>query len=133
MKVAFPSTEYFRALQKGLEDPRAAKDVPPSEAYCGLRIDSSLFVLEFDGNQCAAVVSGGNPIDLDFVVGGSLDAWHQAIGAGGDGPRPLAELIASGELTIETEADDGEALAEAARPMLQAFLDQAGAVGLEVA
>jgi hypothetical protein len=132
MKVAFPSTEYFRALQAGLEKPSAAEGVAPSEAYCGLRIDTSLFVLEFDGHTCAAVVAGGNPIDLDFVVGGNLDAWARAVGAGPDGPEKLEALLSEGGLVIETEADDGEAMARAALPMLQAFLDQARGVEAEI-
>jgi hypothetical protein len=131
-KVAFPSTEYFRALQAGLVDPAATEGIAPSEAYCGLRIDSSLFVLEFDGHECAAVVSGGNPIDLDFVLGGSLDAWERAVGASPEGARKLDELLSDGGLVIETEADDGEAMARAALPMLQAFLDQARGVEADV-
>lgn len=125
MTVAFPSTEYFRALQAGLEDPTTTEGLAPSEAYCGFRIDSSLFVLEFDGLVCSAVVSGGNPIDLDFVVGGALEAWKRAVGACPEGPRRLDQLLSDGELAIETDADDGEDLAKAALPMLQAFLDQA--------
>jgi len=131
MTVAFPSTEYFRALQAGLEDPTATEGVEPSEAYCGFRIDSSLFVLEFDGRVCSAVVSGGNPIDLDFVVGGSLNAWERAVGACPEGPRRLDELLSDGGLVIETDADDGEVLAQAALPMLQAFLDQARRIEAE--
>ncbi len=124
MSVVFPSLEFFRTLQKGLSENRpSTENVPPSEAYCGFSVDGQLFVVEFDGRECAAVVSGGNPIDLDFVLAGPSASWHEAI-AHGDA-RPLAELVESEAIRIESEADDGAELARAALPMLQIFLDQA--------
>ncbi len=130
MSVVFPSLEFFRTLQKGLAENRSStEDVPPSEAYCGFSVDGQLFVVEFDGRECAAVVSGGNPIDLDFVLAGPRESWHEAI-AHGDA-RPLAELVESKAIRIASEADDGPELARAALPMLQIFLDQAQ--GMDVA
>ena len=124
MSSEFPDVEFFRMLQKGLaENQSSIEGVPPSEAYCGFLVDSRLYVFEFDGSNCAAVVSGGNPLDLDFVLAGSSEGWHEAIASGG--ARPLAELIESGAIRIESEVDDGPELAHAALPMLQAFLDQA--------
>ena len=130
MSIAFPSVEFFQMLQKGLaENPSSTAGVPPSEAYCGLSVDGQLFVFEFDGRECAAVISGGNPLDLDFVLAGPRESWHEAIARGE--ARPLAELIESGAIQIESEVDDGPELARAALPMLQAFLDQAQ--GMDVA
>ncbi len=129
MSVVFPSLEFFRTLQKGLaENPSSTENVPPSEAYCGFSVDDQLFVFEFDGRECAAVVSGGNPIDLDFVLAGPSDSWQEAIARGV--ARPLAELVESEAIRIESEVDDGPELARAALPMLQSFLDQAQ--GLDV-
>ena len=128
MSLVFPSVEFFLALQRELaDDPSSTEDID-SEAYCGFAIDGSLFVVEFDGRECAAVVSGGNPLDLDFVLSGTSNAWSQAIAP--EDPRPLAELVASNAIAVESEQDDGPELARAALPMLQAFFDQAR--GLEV-
>jgi hypothetical protein len=123
MSVVFPSLDFFLALQKGLaENASSAEGAPPSEAYCGFSIDGQIFVFEFDGRECAAVVYGGNPLDLDFVLAGSSESWLEAIAKGA---RPLAELVESNAIQIESESDDGPELARAALPMLQAFLDQA--------
>jgi diacylglycerol O-acyltransferase len=130
MSLLFPSLEFFRTLQKGLaENPSCTENVPPSEAYCGFSVDDQLFVFEFDGRECAAVVSGGNPIDLDFVLAGSSECWKEVIAHGE--ARPLAEFIESESIRIESEGDDGSELARAALPLLQSFLDQAQ--GLDVA
>jgi hypothetical protein len=124
MSTAFPSVEFFAALQKSLaENPSCTEGVPPSEAYCGFAIGEQLFVLEFDGRECSAVVGGGNPLDLDFVLSASAENWRQALTE--TAPKPLAELVAAESIRIETEADDGAELAHAALPMLQAFVDQA--------
>lgn len=128
MSVVFPSVEFFQALRDGLaKDP--PDEVEPSEAYCGFSIGDELFVFEFDGHGCAAVIKGGNPIDLDFVISGPLESWRQAI-AKGD-PKPLAELIDAGSLT--TASDAGEEAAQPALPMLQAFVDEAQKFDSELA
>jgi hypothetical protein len=132
MALIFPSTEFFIALQKGLEDSATTQGIAPSDAYCGVMVDQHLFVLEFDGNQCSAVVPGGNPLDLDFVLAGSMHAWQQALGASAGESHTLDELLGKGELRIEAEMDDGEDLARAALPMLQAFVRQAAGIELEL-
>jgi hypothetical protein len=112
MRVKFPSAEFFLACKEGLsKDPANTRDVAPSEAYCGFSIEGQLFVFEFDGHACAAVVAGGNL---------------------GDGEATeLASLIQDGTLTIES--DEGEEVAHAALPMLQAFVDQAQSCDFELA
>jgi hypothetical protein len=130
MRVKFPSAEFFLACKEGLsKDPANTRDVAPSEAYCGFSIEGQLFVFEFDGHACAAVVAGGNPIDLDFVISGPLAGWQRAIGDGE--ATELASLIQDGTLTIES--DEGEEVAHAALPMLQAFVDQAQSCDFELA
>lgn len=127
MSVVFPSVEFFTALQKGLaENPSSTEGIPSSEAYCGFSVGGQLFVFEFDGRECAAVVSGGNPLDLDFVLAAPSESWREAMTSAS--PRPLAELLEREAIRIETEAEDGVELARAALPMLQAFVDQARGV-----
>jgi hypothetical protein len=125
MGMRFPSAEFFTTLQVGLKESGASEGVTPSEAYCGLMVDRDLFVLEFDGHQCAAVVSGGNSLDQELVLAGSRDAWYRALDASTRKPSTLGELLDLGDLRIEADLDDGEDLARAALPMLQVFADQA--------
>ena len=137
MSVVFPSLEFFTALQEGMaENPASTEDIEPSEAYCGLDIDDDLFVLEFDGRACSAVVPGGNPLDLDFVLAASAETWQETItsiveNAGADSQHTLAALVDKGTIEVRSETDDGPDLARAALGMLQAFLDQAK--GLDIA
>ena len=131
MSVSFPSLEFFQSLQKELAaHPECTQGVAASEAYCGFAIGDSLYVVEFDGRECAAVVHGGNPLDLDFVLGGSAECWQKAVSAIVDGAAgsdsSLAGLIEQGGLEIRTEADDGAELARAALPFIQVFFAQAG-------
>lgn len=130
MSLPFPSLEFFEALKKSLaENSASTEGVTPSEAYCGFAIDDSLYVLEFDGRECSAVVSGGNPLDLDFVVAAPRVVWRELIAKGE--AQTLAKGIEAGAVRIETEADDGKQLALAALPMLQAFVDQAQGVDIQ--
>jgi hypothetical protein len=127
MGVSFPSVAFFEALQKKVaDDPKALTDLGPCEAYCGIAVGERLYVLEFDGRECAAVVSGGNPLDLDFVLRGSDQAWNalvSSLASGGSQPAgSLAQQIEAGALEVSSEDDDGPELARAALPFLQGFL-----------
>ncbi len=127
MGVSFPSVAFFQALQnKVADDPKALTDLGPCEAYCGIDVGDLLFVLEFDGRECAAVVSGGNLLDLDFVLRGSDQAWKSlvsSLASGGSEPTgSLAEQIKAGALEIAAEDEEGVELARAALPFLQGFL-----------
>ena len=130
MSVLFPSLEFFQALKKQLSaDPECTRGVDPSEAYCGFAIGDSLYVVEFDGRECAGVVQGGNPLDLDFVLAAPGEVWEQAVaatieeGAGSD--WSLERLIEQGAIEIRSEVDDGSELARAALGFIQVFFDQA--------
>ncbi len=129
MSVLFPSLVFFQALKTQLSaDPECTRGVDPSEAYCGFAIGDSLYVVEFDGRECAGVVQGGNPLDLDFILAASGEVWEQAVaatieeGAGSD--WSLERLIEQGAIEIRSEVDDGPELARAALGFLQVFFEQ---------
>ncbi len=135
MSIPFPSPAFFQALQEGMDrEPGCTEPLDPCEAYCGLAIDEQLYVLEFDGRKCAAVVMGGNELDLDFVVAGPASAWQQIIEAveepEGNTRATLPALVEQGVLEIRSTYDEGPELARAALPFLQIFLEQAR--GLDV-
>lgn len=130
MSVVFPSLEFFESLRAELSaDPASTLGVDPSEAYCGFAIGDSLYVVEFDGRECAAVVHGGNPLDLDFILAAPREVWKRAVaaitdeGAGGD--SSLEQLIEQGAIEIRSEVDDGPELAREALGFIQLFFDQA--------
>jgi hypothetical protein len=137
MSIRFPSTEFFEAIKERVaDDPDCLGPVDDCEAYCGFEIGDRLTVVEFDGRQCAAVVNGGNLIDLEFVLAGPTEVWIDMISAiskqgGADREHTLGELIDTGALAIRTEASDGEALARSALGFLQAFFDQAKNLDLQ--
>ena len=115
--VRFPSVEFFKALAERVEaEPALLEEVPPSEAYCGIGVGESLYVLEFDGRSCAGVAPGGNPLDLDSVMTGGSDS--------------LAALVEAGTLEIRADDDEGRDAARATLTFLQAFL--VAARGLEL-
>ena len=136
MGVSFPSVDFFQALQKAVaDDPSALTHLAPCEAYCGIAVGNRLFVLEFDGRECAAAIAGGNPLDLDFILSGSEQAWKDLVlslaKSGGSEPAgSLAHQIDVGALKVATEDDKGVELARAALPFLQGFL--ALTLGLDV-
>ena len=68
MSLTFPSQDLFEALRQGLlADPSCTDGLDPLDAYFGLVIDADLYVFEFNGGECTAIIRGGNELDLDFV------------------------------------------------------------------
>ena len=137
MSILFPSSEFFQSLRDRLEqDPACTERVGPSEAYCGFAIDDQLYVLEFDGRTCAGAMSGGNELDLDFVLAGPAAAWRRALDglASGDtaaaAGATLPALVAEGALEIRSQDEDGPELAKAALPFLQVFVERARGLDL---
>jgi hypothetical protein len=116
-------------------EPGRTEALDPCEAYCGFAIDQQLYVLEFDGRHCAAVVAGGNELDLDFVVAGPSSVWQQIVEAveepEGDRGATLPGFVEQGALEIRPADGDGPELARAALPFLQVFLEPARGLELE--
>jgi hypothetical protein len=136
VSIPFPSAVFFQALQEAMErEPGCTEALDPCEAYCGFAIDQQLYVLEFDGRQCAAVVAGGNELDLDFVVAGPGSAWQQIVAAveepKADVAATLPGLVEQGALEIRSADDSGPELARAALPFLQVFLEPARGLELD--
>jgi len=129
----FPSADFFRALRAAMnDDPECTAHLGPSEAYCGLAVGDHLFVVEFDGRSCVAVVAGGNELDLDFVVAGPAEVWRRAIEGleSGDAAASLPALVEQEALEIRSADPEGQKLASDTLPFLQVFLGHAR--GLEV-
>jgi hypothetical protein len=134
MSLVFPSADFFRSLQAAInKDGECTRHLNPSEAYCGLAVDDHLYVLEFDGHECSAVVAGGNELDLDFVVAGPSAVWRQSIEAlaSGDASATLPSLVKKGALEIRSADASGQELAAETLPRLQVFLEQARGLDVE--
>ncbi len=130
MSIPFPGAEFFSALREAMErDPGATESFDPCEAYCGFAIGENLYVFEFDGRQCVAVVVGGNELDLDFVIAGPTAGWQKIVEAleesVSENEATLPALVERGELEIRSRDDEGAELARAALPFLQVFLEHA--------
>jgi hypothetical protein len=136
VSVVFPSADFFRSLRTAMNDDReCARHLSPSEAYCGLAVDDHLYVLEFDGHLCSALVAGGNELDLDFVVAGPTAVWRQAIDtlASGDARTSLPSLVEKGALEIRSADASGQEMAAETLPLLQVFIEQARGLDVEFA
>ena len=125
----FPSLSFFTHLQESMNaNPEGSSHLDPNEAYCGFAIDTDLYVFEFDGRGCAAVVPGGNELDLDFVVAGPRSGWRELLEAARepDGDKgTLGDFVARGILELRS-ADEGELpTARDALPFLDVFLSHA--------
>ncbi|MCG8588241.1 MAG: hypothetical protein MJE66_03045 [Proteobacteria bacterium] len=137
MSVRFPSVEFFQELKQQVANhPASMEAVAPSEAYCGFAIGDKLYVLEFDGRDCAAVAGGGNTLDLDFFLTGPPETWREAIQSirdsqGADGEHTLEALVERGRIELCSEAPDGLDLGRDTLGFLQAFLDQAAHVDVQ--
>jgi len=134
MSILFPSIEFFTSLQGNFNgDAGCVKHLDPSDAYCGLAIGDHLFVLEFDGHECSAVVAGGNTLDLDFVIAAPSVAWQQAIEGimTSDMDVSLPTLVENGEFEIQSVDDAGFDAARETLPLIQVFLEQARGLDLE--
>lgn len=133
MSVPFPSLDFFNRLKQSLADD-PAEDVAASDAYCGLVVDDGMFVVELDGHRCSAVAQGGNLLDLDFALAAPAETWRAVLRSiqASDGGHRLETLFADGRLELQGENEDGEELARSALPMIQAFLDRAKGVDLDL-
>jgi hypothetical protein len=136
MSIPFPSNHFFSALQESLNgDPGCTDHLESNESYCGFAIGEQLFVLEFDGHVCSAVVPGGNELDLDFVLAGPADTWRKAIEGveAQDASAGLDVLIEKGDLEVRSVDDAGLEMGRNTLPFLQIFLNQSRGLDLEFA
>ena len=133
MSIPFPSLEFFTRLKQSLADD-PAEDAAASDAYFGLIVDDGIFVVELDGHQCSAVAQGGNLLDLDFGLAAPAETWRAVLRSiqANDGGHRLETLLADGQLELQGENEDGAELARGALPMIQALLDRAKGLDLDL-
>jgi hypothetical protein len=136
MPVAFPSLEFFQALQGAMRAEkerfarlgffdttfgirvRPASDGPPAE-----------FLLAFEVFDCVRVAEGLDGLETDFVIEGPLSAWREmldtihALGAA-DTAHSLNTLTHFGEsLQVRYDDPDGHDKMYRFAESIQEFLD----------
>ena len=140
MSLAFPSLEFFRALQQRTLD---AKERFEKLGYCdttfGVRIGDELYSIAFEVYECVDVREGGDPEELDFVLTGPPEVWRDMIrsireNGGADPSQTLNTLSHVGDV-LHVEAVDAENEDKLYRFMasLQEFFDQAQHLDVELA
>ena len=133
MATVFPSIEFFTRLQDAMNaDLDGTSHLEPCDAYCGMAIGTHLFVLEFDGRACSAVVPGGNELDLDFVLAGSSTAWEKLFTAQKEAGAAgaLGDLVGDGVFELRSADDDMLPAARDALPFLEVFFSRAAGMEL---
>ena len=85
MSLAFPSTEFFAALQEKMrEQGDRFRQLGYFDTKFGVRVTGEparAFVLEFDVFECVGIreVAEIDPGAVDFVLEGSLEAWREML------------------------------------------------------
>ena len=134
MGTVFPSIHFFTQLQDAMNaNPDASAHLAPSDAYCGICIGTHVFVLEFDGRECSAVVPGGNELDLDFVVAGEESAWQELLTTREE-PGPagrLCDFVDRGLLELRSADESMLPAARETLPFLDVYFSRASGLELD--
>jgi len=139
MGLRFPSLDFFKALQQRTKDESAAFE---KLGYCdttfGIRVGDDLYRIAFEIYECVDVSEGGDPAKLDFVLSAPAALWLEMLesivaNGGADAAHTINSLTHIGDV-IKVEYEDPEGHDRLYRFMasIQAFLDQASSLDLEL-
>ena len=78
MSLAFPSVEFFRALQQRTKDQAAAFEKPGvCDTSFGIRAGDELYRIAFEIYECTEVDEWTDPASLDFVLSAPVALWKE--------------------------------------------------------
>jgi hypothetical protein len=132
MPLAFPSLEFFSALQQRTKEEHALFE---KLGYCdtsfGVQVDDRLYSIHFEVYECVGVEEGGDRSRLDFVLAAPRATWLEMLESivknqGADAGHTLNTLSHLGD-AVRVEFEDAEGHDRFYRFMasLQEFFDQA--------
>src|SRR5437868_14961025 len=144
MPVAFPSLDFFQALQRTMrtEQQRFAR-LGFFDTTFGIRVrpanggPAAEFLLAFEVFDCVRVADGLDGVETDFVVEGPFVAWREmldnihALGAA-DAAHSLNTLTHFGEsLQVRYDDPDGHDKMYRFAESIQEFLDLSARIDFE--
>ncbi len=139
MAIAFPSIEFFEALkQRTVEDAATFEKLGYYDTSFGVKIDDTLYSLDFEVYECTGVREGGDASKLDFVLSAPRAVWNEMVESilkhgGADAEHTLNTLSHIGDV-IQVEYEDAEGHDRFYRFMasIQEFFDQARSLDVAI-
>ena len=76
--IAFPSLDWFEALQRLVNDDPAYRQIGTVDASMGVKVADEVFVVTFEAFQCRSVRAGNeyDLINVDFFIEMESSAWR---------------------------------------------------------
>ncbi|MEN8181660.1 MAG: hypothetical protein ABFS46_03890 [Myxococcota bacterium] len=139
MAIPFPSLEFFEALKKRTEEDAATfEKLGYFDTSFGVRVDDTLYALDFEVYECVGVHEGRDPAKLDFVLSAPKRVWNEMVtsileNGGADAAHTLNTLSHLGDV-VRVEFEDAEGHDRFYRFMtsIQEFFDQARHLDVEI-
>ena len=132
MSLAFPSLEFFKALQQRTkEEVVAFEKLGVCDTTFGIRVGDQLYRIAFEIYECTEVDEGGDPAELDFVLSASVSLWKETFQAivshgGADAAHTINSLTHLGDvMKVEYEDPEGHDRFYRFMATIQAFFDEA--------
>ncbi len=132
MSIAFPSLEFFKALQQRTKDEVVAfEKLGVCDTTFGVRVGDELYRIAFEIYECTEVDECDDPAPLDFVLSAPVELWREMFqsvveNAGADAEHTINSLTHVGDIMkIEYEDPEGHDCFYRFMATIQAFLDEA--------
>jgi hypothetical protein len=132
MSLAFPSLEFFKALQQRTKEEAVAfEKLGVCDTTFGVRVGDALYRIAFEIYECTEVDEWDDPAPLDFVLSAPAELWREMFASvvangGADAGHTINSLTHLGD-TMKIEYEDPEGHDRFYRFMatIQAFFDEA--------
>ncbi len=138
MSLAFPSLEFFKALQQRTkEEVVAFEKLGVCDTTFGVRVGDELFRIAFEIYECTEVDECDDPASLDFVLSAPDALWREMIetvvaNGGADAEHTINSLTHVGDvMKIEYEDPEGHDRFYRFMATIQTFLDEAQHLDVE--
>ncbi len=132
MSLAFPSLEFFKALQQRTKEEAVAfEKLGVCDTTFGVRVGDELYRIAFEIYECTEVDACDDPASLDFVLSAPAALWKEMFesvvaNGGADAAHTINSLTHMGDvMKIEYEDAEGHDRFYRFMATIQAFLDEA--------
>lgn len=139
MALAFPSLEFFQALQqRTVEEAAAFEKLGYCDTVFGIRVGDELYRIDFEVYECVGVRKGTEADELDFVLDAPADLWREMLesirdNGGSDAEHTINSLTHIGDrMQVQYEDPEGHDRYYRFMATIQAFLDEAQHLDVEL-